>query len=107
MCDSAVTEAVWSSPVSVVQAMRLFVGEPVWTPYNRPQDEMPSRKKYVDNFLSSLDSRELQDKADSSRQGIKNTKAAKAEEELIDSGSGLNREQKTEGTSISKPQKVL
>ncbi|KAL3162382.1 1,2-dihydroxy-3-keto-5-methylthiopentene dioxygenase [Trebouxia sp. C0010 RCD-2024] len=67
-----------------VKAMRLFVGEPVWTPYNRPQDNMPSRKKYVDNFLSSLDTAEVQVKADSSHQGIKNTQAAKAEEELID-----------------------
>ncbi len=25
------------------QAMRLFVGEPIWTPYNRPQDEHPVR----------------------------------------------------------------
>lgn len=70
--------------MNVVQAMRLFVGEPVWTPYNRPQDNMPSRKKYVDNFLSSLDTAEVQVKADSSHQGIKNTQAAKAEEELID-----------------------
>jgi cupin superfamily acireductone dioxygenase involved in methionine salvage len=32
------------------KAMRLFVGEPVWTPYNRPQEEHPSRKKYVEAF---------------------------------------------------------
>lgn len=70
--------------MTVVQAMRLFVGEPVWTPYNRPQDNMPSRKKYVDNFLSSLDTAKLQVKADSSHQGKKDIQAAKAEEELID-----------------------
>jgi hypothetical protein len=33
-----------------LQAMRLFVGEPVWTPYNRPQDEHPSRAKYLMAF---------------------------------------------------------
>lgn len=31
----------------VLQLMRLFVGEPVWTPYNRPQEEHPVRKKYI------------------------------------------------------------
>jgi 1,2-dihydroxy-3-keto-5-methylthiopentene dioxygenase len=37
-----------------IKAMRLFVGEPVWTPYNREEiDEMKnaSRQKYVQNFL--------------------------------------------------------
>lgn len=33
-----------------LQALRLFVGEPVWTPYNRPQDEHPSRVKYTESF---------------------------------------------------------
>ncbi len=36
-----------------IQAMRLFVGEPVWTPFNRPQDDKPSRKKYVQTFLTA------------------------------------------------------
>ena len=35
------------------QALRLFVGEPVWTPYNRPQDEHPSRAKYVTSFAKA------------------------------------------------------
>jgi 1,2-dihydroxy-3-keto-5-methylthiopentene dioxygenase len=38
-----------------IQAMRLFVGEPVWTPYNRDElDEKTnvSRRKYVDTFLA-------------------------------------------------------
>ncbi|XP_056420081.1 acireductone dioxygenase [Hyla sarda] len=34
-----------------VKAMRLFVGEPVWTPFNRPADDFEARTKYV-NFLS-------------------------------------------------------
>ena len=37
-----------------IQAMRLFVGEPVWTPYNRSEiDEKKnaSRLKYVSKFL--------------------------------------------------------
>lgn len=33
-----------------IKAMRLFVGEPVWTPLNRPVDDHASRQKYVQNF---------------------------------------------------------
>lgn len=33
-----------------IKAMRLFVGEPVWTPVNRPADNHPIRKKYVETF---------------------------------------------------------
>ncbi len=29
--------------VLLLQAMRLFVGSPIWTPYNRPQDDNPIR----------------------------------------------------------------
>lgn len=39
-----------SDGVAVVQVMRLFVGEPVWTPHNRPQEENPSRMKYLQQF---------------------------------------------------------
>ncbi|CAM9791501.1 unnamed protein product [Phaeothamnion confervicola] len=35
------------SEANYAKAMRLFVGEPVWTPYNRPQDEHPVRKAFV------------------------------------------------------------
>ena len=38
-----------------IQAMRLFVGEPVWTPYNRDEIEElkdNSRLKYVQTFLN-------------------------------------------------------
>ncbi|XP_029451654.1 1,2-dihydroxy-3-keto-5-methylthiopentene dioxygenase isoform X1 [Rhinatrema bivittatum] len=30
-----------------VKAMRLFVGDPVWTPYNRPADHFDARQQYV------------------------------------------------------------
>ncbi|CAK0734772.1 hypothetical protein CVIRNUC_000479 [Coccomyxa viridis] len=36
-----------------IKAMRLFVGEPVWTPLNRPIDDHTSRKKYVATFKAS------------------------------------------------------
>jgi len=39
-----------------IKAMRLFVGEPVWTPYNRDDagtDEMGPRKSYVDVFVTA------------------------------------------------------
>ncbi|XP_052190112.1 acireductone dioxygenase 2-like isoform X3 [Diospyros lotus] len=34
-----------------IKAMRLFVGEPVRTPYNRPHDHLPARKEYVETFV--------------------------------------------------------
>lgn len=34
-----------------IKALRLFSGVPIWTPFNRPQEEHPSRLKYVDAFL--------------------------------------------------------
>jgi 1,2-dihydroxy-3-keto-5-methylthiopentene dioxygenase len=43
-----------------IQALRLFVGEPVWTPYNREDiDEKKdaSRIKYINSFLSGVPSR--------------------------------------------------
>ena len=36
-----------------IQALRLFCGVPVWTPFNRPQDEHPSRLKYVNDFAAA------------------------------------------------------
>jgi len=35
-----------------IKAMRLFVGEPVWTPYNRPHDHLPARKEYVERIIN-------------------------------------------------------
>ncbi|XP_020241755.1 1,2-dihydroxy-3-keto-5-methylthiopentene dioxygenase 2-like [Asparagus officinalis] len=35
-----------------IKALRLFVGEPVWTPYNRPHDELPARKEYLEAFVN-------------------------------------------------------
>lgn len=32
-----------------LQLMRLFIGEPVWTAYNRPQEDHPVRQEYVKN----------------------------------------------------------
>ena len=34
-----------------IHAMRLFIGQPVWTPFNRPCDDHESRKKYVESYL--------------------------------------------------------
>nr|CAB3220160.1 1,2-dihydroxy-3-keto-5-methylthiopentene dioxygenase [Phallusia mammillata] len=33
-----------------IKVQRLFVGEPVWTPHNRPADNMQERQKYVSQF---------------------------------------------------------
>eukprot|EP01097_Dermamoeba_algensis_P000705 TRINITY_DN1249_c0_g1_i2.p1 TRINITY_DN1249_c0_g1~~TRINITY_DN1249_c0_g1_i2.p1 ORF type:complete len:184 (-),score=62.45 TRINITY_DN1249_c0_g1_i2:166-687(-) len=41
------------------KVMRLFVGEPVWTPYNRidsATDSRPARKLYVESFLGKKQS---------------------------------------------------
>nr|XP_039261718.1 1,2-dihydroxy-3-keto-5-methylthiopentene dioxygenase-like [Styela clava] len=35
-----------------IKAKRLFVGEPIWTPHNRPCDKMPARQQYVKNFIT-------------------------------------------------------
>jgi 1,2-dihydroxy-3-keto-5-methylthiopentene dioxygenase len=37
----------------LIHAMRLFIGEPVWTPFNRPCDDHESRKKYVDDYAKT------------------------------------------------------
>eukprot|EP00934_Nitzschia_sp_Nitz4_P008170 Nitzschia sp. Nitz4//scaffold76_size158648//128423//129339//NITZ4_002566-RA/size158648-augustus-gene-0.152-mRNA-1//-1//CDS//3329557905//8160//frame0 len=35
-----------------IHAMRLFIGQPVWTPFNRPQEDHPSRKAFVEKFIT-------------------------------------------------------
>ncbi|XP_026319962.1 1,2-dihydroxy-3-keto-5-methylthiopentene dioxygenase [Hyposmocoma kahamanoa] len=30
-----------------IRAKRFFIGEPVWLPYNRPADDIPARRNYV------------------------------------------------------------
>ncbi|NP_001318092.1 acireductone dioxygenase [Solanum lycopersicum] len=36
-----------------IKAMRLFVGDPIWTPYNRPHDHLPARQEYVETFVNA------------------------------------------------------
>lgn len=36
-----------------IHAMRLFKGQPVWTPFNRPQEDHASRKYYVDTYINA------------------------------------------------------
>jgi 1,2-dihydroxy-3-keto-5-methylthiopentene dioxygenase len=35
----------------IIHVMRLFVGEPIWTPFNRPQEDHVSRRKYVALYM--------------------------------------------------------
>ncbi|KAL8158263.1 acireductone dioxygenase 1-like [Apium graveolens] len=37
-----------------IKLMRLFLGEPVWTAHNRPQDNHPSRREYIKNFVNKI-----------------------------------------------------
>ena len=41
-----------------IQAMRLFIGQPVWTPFNRPQEDHKSRKYYVDTYMKDEEKKE-------------------------------------------------
>ena len=36
-----------------LQLMRLFIGEPVWTALNRPQEGHPSRQEYEKNVMGN------------------------------------------------------
>ncbi|KAK1646202.1 hypothetical protein QYE76_064007 [Lolium multiflorum] len=36
-----------------VKLMRLFIGEPVWTAHNRPQEDHPVRQEYVKNLTDN------------------------------------------------------
>lgn len=46
-----------------IKAMRLFVGDPVWTPHNRPNDDLSARKAYVANFVHKETSKQAVDAA--------------------------------------------
>jgi len=37
----------------IIQALRFFVGEPIWTPYNRPHDHLPARYDLTSLVISS------------------------------------------------------
>ena len=47
---AAITDACLPLLPIHLQAMRLFVGEPVWTPLNRPQEGHASRANYLRTF---------------------------------------------------------
>jgi 1,2-dihydroxy-3-keto-5-methylthiopentene dioxygenase len=36
-----------------IHALRLFVGDPIWTPLNRPCDNIPSRLDYIKKFYKN------------------------------------------------------
>ncbi|KAE8698282.1 1,2-dihydroxy-3-keto-5-methylthiopentene dioxygenase 1 [Hibiscus syriacus] len=38
-----------------IKLMRLFVGEPVWTAYNRPQEDHPARKEYIKSLTENVE----------------------------------------------------
>lgn len=39
------------------------MGDPVWTPFNRPHDHLPARKEYVQAFVNKDDSARAVDAA--------------------------------------------
>lgn len=41
---------IWMEFQNYIVARRFFVGEPVWTPHNRPADQMEARQEYIKNF---------------------------------------------------------
>ena len=40
--------------VVCMQLMRLFMGEPVWTAYNRPQEDHPARQEYIKSLTQRM-----------------------------------------------------
>ncbi|XP_049804382.1 acireductone dioxygenase [Schistocerca nitens] len=41
-----------------IRAKRFFIGVPVWTPHNRPADEMDCRKQYLKQLEDGFDARQ-------------------------------------------------
>jgi len=63
-----------------IKAMRLFQGEPVWTPFNRPQDSHPVRVKYVTSVLGEAAPENLEREAKKARASNVDDDAAEEEE---------------------------
>ncbi|XP_063244787.1 acireductone dioxygenase-like [Bacillus rossius redtenbacheri] len=38
-----------------IQAKRFFIGQPVWTPYNRPADSLECRQKYLQRAIKGFE----------------------------------------------------
>mmetsp|Transcript_2945 Transcript_2945/g.3248 ORF Transcript_2945/g.3248 Transcript_2945/m.3248 type:complete len:255 (+) Transcript_2945:46-810(+) len=51
---------------NIIHLMRLFIGHPIWTSFNRPCEEHPSRKKYVEQYRNNESSRNGVDQSRSS-----------------------------------------
>jgi len=45
--------------INTIHLMRLFIGNPIWTSFNRPCEEHPSRKKYVEQYINNESSRNV------------------------------------------------